>query len=225
MFQAVLFDFDGVIADTEWLHSETFRKVLAEEGIHINDEDHDARFLGINDRTAFVKAFAEVNRTITPGDVESLAARKSAHYTRKLGEVRPFAGVVELVGTLAARAPLAIASGGRGTEIDAILRAHGLRQHFLAVYSADEIPRSKPAPDLFLAAFEAIRVARPRHHGVLRASDCVVIEDSIHGIHAAKAAGMHCVAVAHTYPRERLGAADRIVEKIADLSADDLISL
>lgn len=223
MFQAVLFDFDGVIADTEWLHSETFRQVLAEAGVFITDEDHDERFLGINDRSAFVKAFAEVGRELTPAEVESLAARKSAYYSRKLDEIRPYAGVPELVRALADRVPLAIASGGRVAEINAILEAQGLRKCFVAVYSADEVPRSKPAPDLFLAAFEAIREVRRRTGASLRANQCVAIEDSIHGVRAARAAGLHCIAVAHTYPRDRLGEANRIVQHISELTVDDLV--
>jgi len=220
LFQAVIFDFDGVIADTEWLHSDTFRQVLAEEEIFITDEDHDARFLGINDRAAFAKAFAEVSRSITPGAVELLVARKSIYYAEKIDAIPPYPGVKSLVEALSAHGlPLAIASGGRRSEIDAILKLHGLGGHFRAVCSSDEVPRSKPAPDLFLAALEALS----KTHGSLDAGRCVAIEDSVNGVRAAKAAGLYCVAVEHSFPREKLFEADRVVERIADLELADFL--
>lgn len=219
---AVIFDFDGVIADTEWLHSETFRRVLAEEGIFLTDEDHDERFLGVNDRAAFAKAFAEAGRAPSNDEVLALVARKSAFFTQRLGEIRPFPGVANLLAGLAGRCPLAIGSGGRGAEIDAVLRAHKVREHFLAVLSSDEVPRSKPAPDLFLTALDVLRKAAPAQARILEPADCLVIEDSLQGIRAAKAAGMQCIAVAHTYAAEKLYEADRVVENIAELSAEEL---
>ena len=155
--RAVIFDFDGVIADTEWLHCETFCGVLAEEGIHLSISDHEERFLGINDWAGFAKAFAEAGRTLSGDTLSSLVERKSASYSKRLGEVFPFTGVRDLVRGLARRCLLAIASGGRGVEIEAILQNHDLRHHFLALVSADEggtlqalpgnLPRSARAPE------------------------------------------------------------------------------
>lgn len=222
VFEAVIFDFDGVIADTEWLHSETFRRVLAEEKIFITDDDHGARFLGINDRAALAKAFGEVNRVVSPNEVEALVARKSAYFTDRLAEVPAFPGVKALVEGLHEHGvPLAIASGGRGAEIGTILKLQGLRERFQAVYSADEVPRSKPAPDLFLAAFNGLKKA----HGGLSPEKCLAIEDSVHGVRAAKAAGLYCIAVEHSFPRERLAEADRIVERIVQIRWQDIVQL
>ncbi len=223
MLRAIIFDFDGVIADTEWLHSETFRRVLAEEGIYLSGADQYERFLGINDRAGFAMAFAEVGREVSPAAIAALVERKSAYYTSRLDEVKPFPGIVELVAALSNRCPLAIASGGHAAEIDAVLRAHGLRERFLAVVSADEVKRSKPAPDPFLEALRALRRATLARATNLAPAECLVIEDSIHGIRGAKAAGMQCLAVAHTYAAERLAEADRVVESIAEVKADDLI--
>lgn len=220
---AVIFDFDGVIADTEWLHFETFAGVLEEAGIRIDASDHGERFLGINDRAGFRKAFVEAGREISAAEVEALVERKSVHYRRRLGEVRPFPGVKELLASLAARAPLAIASGGRSAEIEVVLGAHGLRGFFRALLSADEVARSKPAPDVYLETLAALRRAAPDRAAALTPGECLVIEDSLPGIRAAKAAGMRCIAVAHTYPRAMLAEADGVVEKVADLDPRQLL--
>src|SRR6185503_19866504 len=95
--RAVIFDFDGVIADTEGLHVLTFARVLEAEGIVISDADHDERFLGVNDREGFRRAFAEKGREISAPEVELLVARKSAYYRGRLPEVRLFPGASELV--------------------------------------------------------------------------------------------------------------------------------
>jgi beta-phosphoglucomutase-like phosphatase (HAD superfamily) len=219
MPRAVIFDFDGVIADTERLHSETFRRVLSEEKIFLTDRDHDERFLGINDRDGFTKAFAEVGRPVSAGEVKALIERKSVYYSAGIARVEIFPGVKDLVSLLAPKCLLAIASGGRRAEIEEVLRAHELREDFLAILSADEVKRSKPAPDPFLEALLALRRAAPARSRALRPADCLVIEDSIPGIRAARAAGMRCIAVAHTFPKERLVEADQVVERLSDLRA------
>ena len=219
-FRAVIFDFDGIIANTEPLHSEIFRRVLAEEGIAISDQDHDDRFLGINDWEGFLKAFEEVGRTLDDAGRRKLVERKSAYYRERVGGILPFSGVPELLADLAKRCPLAIASGGRRLEIEAVLENHGLRGHFSALVSADDVSRSKPAPDIFLRALAELPDATPP----LTPRSCLVVEDSLQGIRAARSAEMGCLAVAHSLPAARLSEADRIVEGLAGLMADDLLS-
>jgi beta-phosphoglucomutase-like phosphatase (HAD superfamily) len=124
------------------------------------------------------------------------------------------------VGELAERVPLAIASGGRGVEIAAVLRAHGILHRFAAVVSADDVGPSKPAPDGFLRAMEALRAGAPSLGGALDPIDCLAIEDTPPGIAAAKAAGMPCLAVAHTFPEAALSGADAIAARLGDLEAD-----
>jgi beta-phosphoglucomutase len=223
MPRAIIFDFDGVIADTEWLHFETFREVLAEEGIPIDERDHMERFLGINDRAGFEKALREAGRAAPPLRVAELVERKSARYSRRLEEVRPYPGVPEILEGLAPRVALAIASGGRAVEIEQVLARHRLRGCFRALATADHVQSSKPAPDVFLAALAALRGSSP-DLAALDPAGCLAIEDSLPGIQAARAAGMPCLAVAHTYPVERLGEADRVVARIGDLTASELLA-
>jgi HAD superfamily hydrolase (TIGR01509 family) len=215
--RAIIFDFDGVIADTEPFHFLTFQQTLAEEGIHVEESRDLERFLGLNDRAAFQKAFREAGRKLGPAACRDLVERKSVYYCRRLPEVRLFPGVKRLLSALDARLPLAIASGGRTGEIELILANHGIRRHFAAVVSADEVPRSKPFPDSYLRALEALEVRG------LRPADCLAIEDSLPGIRAARAAGMSCLAVAHTWPLASLAEADRVVEKLAHVTVRDLL--
>jgi beta-phosphoglucomutase len=220
--RAVIFDFDGVIADTEGLHFECFARVLAEEGIVITREENDRRFLGINDRAGFTKAFEEVGRVLSPASAEALKERKSTYYRERLPEARLFPGVATLLAGLAARAPLAVASGGRGTEIDAVLRGNGVRRFFSCIVSADEVLRSKPVPESFLRAHEHLR-SPPAMEGRLAPGECLVIEDAPPGVQAARAAGMPCLAVAHSFPAEALAGADRVVARIGDLTPEEVL--
>ncbi|MBI4603602.1 MAG: HAD family phosphatase [Planctomycetes bacterium] len=221
--RAIIFDFDGVLADTEPLHSETFRRVLAEEGIHLTDREHTERFIGINDRAGFEKAFAEAGRELLPDALEGLLARKSAYYSARVAEVPLFPGVLELVQELSSSCLLAIASGGREVEIDAVLARHRIGPRFQAIVSADRVARSKPAPDVFLEAVARLRACVPGAAPELVPAACVAVEDSATGIEAALAAGLRCVAVAHSFPAERLRRAHRVVERIGLLTADALL--
>ena len=203
-----------MIADTEALHFETFRDVLREEGIALDRGAYDARYLGLNDRLGFEMALRESGHGPDERRVLSLVGRKSRVQTSRIGEVALFAGVADLVRELAGALPLGIGSGGRRDEIQTILRAHGIAECFRVLKSADDVERSKPAPDTFLAVHEALREQTPD----LDAQHCLVIEDSRQGIDAAIAAGMPCVAVAHTYEAARLDRATRVVGNIAELS-------
>jgi HAD superfamily hydrolase (TIGR01509 family) len=217
--RAVIFDFDGVLVNSEPLQCELFRSVLAEEDVHISSADHEERFLGTNDWEGFPKAFAEVGRDLTRAAVSLLIERKSARYLARLPEVRPFPGVPELIEALASHCPLAIASGSRRAEIVAILQAHGLTRQFQAIVSADEVKRSKPAPDPYLEALAQLQ----RGCAGLQASACLVVEDSLQGVRSAKAAGMPCLAVAQSLPKAQLHEADWVITDLAQLSAVELL--
>ncbi len=222
--RAIIFDFDGVIADNEWLHFECFRRVLGEEGIQLECNYRDPRFLGVNDREGVARAFADSGRKISETTARNLVERKTSYYRERLADVRLFPGIPELLFTLYGRCLLAIGSGGRADDIDTVLRIHGLRHYFQCIQSADDVPHSKPSPDCFLQVLESLRSGQPAMAGDLTPGDCLVVEDSLHGIRAARAAGMRCLAVAHTYPPEKLLGAERVVLRIGELKAEDLLA-
>ena len=128
-----------------------------------------------------------------------------------LEKVRLFPGIPELLSEASARFPCGIASGTLRDEILAVLRRHGLEACFAGLVTADEQLPSKPAPDSYTRALHVLR-----EHGAtrLQAPQCLVVEDSVPGILAAKAAGMHCVAVAHSHAATLLRDADLVLDSV-----------
>jgi beta-phosphoglucomutase len=219
--RAVVFDFDGVIVDSEPLHFRSLREALLTEGIEITEEEYFGLFLAFDDRGAIRRALEHHDEPADPDRVERVAAKKVARFGELLPEVPVFDGAAELVRELAAEVPLAIASGARGEEVDAILRGVGLRDAFVAIVGAGDAPRTKPDPAPYL---EAARRLAAGSNG-LPPADCLALEDSVPGIASAIAAGMKVVGVAHSYPAEKLQAAHRVVASLVGLHVDDLRGL
>ena len=147
--------------------------------------------------------------------------RKAQAYLSAVKEhLAIFPGVRELVRDAAARYPLAIASGALRNEIELILEEAGLRKAFLHITSAEDVTRGKPAPDPFLHAMAELN--RQSAQPALTPNDCLVIEYSLPGIRAARAAGMKVLAVANTHTVQDLGEADAITHSLADTRLSDL---
>src|SRR5688572_20384208 len=194
---AILFDFDGVIADTEPLHFACLRQTLAETGISMTESDYYANYLGYDDRGCFTAALTAHQRPTDPAALGRLMQRKTHAYLELLKDhLVIFPGVREFVRE-AAVYPLAIASGALRHEIEVILEQAGLRKEFLHITSADDVTRGKPDPQPFLHALGALN--RQCREQAITAESCLVIEDSIPGVKAAKAAGMKVLAVANTH--------------------------
>jgi beta-phosphoglucomutase len=227
MLQAIVFDFDGVLADSEPLHFEVFRQVLAEIGITLTPETYLDKYLGYDDVGAFHAVLRDEGR---PHDHEAIAGLVAAKADRfpKLVEGRDvlFPGAAEAVRRFAAELPLAIASGALPQEIELILVGAGLRDAFQIVVGAGETPRSKPAPDPYARAVELLQQRGLIAAGPNPAAHCVAIEDSHWGIESAKAAGLKCIAVTTSYKAEELSdVADLIVPNVAALSLPQIAAL
>ncbi|HKP85075.1 MAG TPA: HAD family phosphatase [Blastocatellia bacterium] len=219
MLKAIIFDCDGVIADTEPLHLRAFQQVLAEEGITLTKEDYYRYYLAFDDRGCFDRAFSGRARPSTEKLAE-LTGRKAAYIEPMMrAELRLFPGAVDLIRRAARRYPLAVASGALRREIMLILECGGVKDCFLEIVSAEDVTRGKPDPESFLKAHSALsaRLERPIAH-----RECLVIEDSLHGIEAARLAGMPVLAVATSYPAEELSKADLVVESLDGLSFEAL---
>ena len=219
--RAVIFDFDGVIADTEPLHFAALQQVLADIGITLTEAAYYADYLGFDDRGCFTAALQANQRPITPPLLKDLMARKATAY---LAAVRQrlviFPGVRELVQEASDRYHLAIASGALRPEIELILEEAGIRKQFRHITSAEDVTRGKPAPDPFLHALEGLN--RVDGRAALHARDCLVIEDSLPGIRAAKSAGMRVLAVANTHTVQDLAEADAITHSLTETSLAEL---
>lgn len=223
MLKAIIFDCDGVIADTEPIHMAAFGRVLEEQGITLVEEDYFNHYLALDDRGCFIKAFAAQEPAVAPGLITEMIGRKAGYVERAMkANLRLMPGALELIRRAAECYPLAIASGALRAEIELILSFGGLSDCFHVVVSAEDVARSKPDPDPFMKALELLNLSNIDR---IEPGECLVIEDSIHGIRAAHQAAMPCLAVTNSYPGEKLSAAERVVDSLEGLSLQDLESL
>jgi len=214
--RAVVFDFDGVIANSEPLHFRAFREVLASRGMTLTERDYYDRYLGYDDVGAFRAVAEDQQVAMTSADVEALVARKGAKMSdlMQAGAVL-FPGAREFIVQAAASVPVAIASGALRHEIDEILHAAGLAAYFPVIVAAGDTPESKPSPAPYRMAFERLQ----GHTGTaLDPRRVVAIEDSRWGLESAAGAGLRCVGVTNSYPAHELPGAELVVDGLQGLS-------
>jgi beta-phosphoglucomutase len=214
---ALVFDFDGVLADSEPLHLRAYQEALEPLGLSLPREEYYSKYLGYNDYDMF-KALAEERRwTVSDDEVDALIAAKGRIYDSLLaGTDHLYPGAAAAIARLAATYPLGIASGALRHEIEAILRARNLDRHFRFIVASGDTPASKPAPDPYAKAATL--------HG-LPPSQCLAIEDSRWGIESAKAAGLWCLGITNTYPVAELLDADAIITSLDELTPELVRSL
>ncbi|MBM3240757.1 HAD family phosphatase [Candidatus Poribacteria bacterium] len=216
MLKAIIFDFDGVIADTEPIHLKMFQKVLAEEGIILTEEEYHQKYLALDDKGCFSAVLSDNGRQVDKKLVEDMIRRKSIYFDEHVkNNLIIFPGVVDFVRKATPEHLLAIASGALRHEIEFGLEAAGIRQEFQAIVSAEEVEKGKPDPEPFLKALQElnnIHSSSPQ----IQPSECLVIEDSLHGIAAAHEAGMKCLAVTNSYSADELSEADWVTDSLED---------
>lgn len=215
MIRALIFDFNGIIADDDPIHMRAFRQAAEEEGMTFTDEEYLDVYLPLNDRDCFRKLFAKNARALSAEKLDDLIRRKSVYYYRSIEEKSVlFEGAAAAVRAGAERYLLAIASGARIDEIRHILHQANLESCFAAIIAAEDVQHGKPDPEPFLRAHQRLNES----HGPLAASECVAVEDSIGGIESAHRAGMRCLAIAHSYNAERLrkAGAEWVIDSISD---------
>jgi HAD superfamily hydrolase (TIGR01509 family) len=214
--QAIVFDFDGVIANSEPLHLQAFQQTLDEVGVTLTPADYYAQYLGFDDQGVFVAIGHDRRLGWHAADIDRLVARKADRLSRILqsGDVL-FAGAADFIRTAAAEVPLAIASGALRHEIDEIVEAAGVAPLFQTIVASGDTPESKPSPAPYRLAFERLRAATG---GSLEPRRCVAIEDSRWGLESARGAGLRCVGVTNSYPAEALEGAELVVAGLHELS-------
>ncbi|MBN8249068.1 MAG: HAD family phosphatase [Verrucomicrobia bacterium] len=199
-YTAVIFDMDGVIVDSEPLHERAFLDTFTQLGLADRHGIHFPEYYGRSDQTVW-RDFIARHQPSQP--LAELTRLKQTRFLELLRTEQPlFPAIPALVTSLAARGPIALASGSDHTVISAVLDLSGLRRHFGAVVSADDVPRGKPAPDIFLHAADRL--------GVPPAA-CVVIEDSVAGVAAGRAAGMQVIGITNSVSGDQLGEAHAVV--------------
>ena len=207
--KAVIFDMDGVIIDSEPIHSRVKMDTFA----HFNlpfDEAELVHYMGRTSRVIFGETLAKHGRTdITATD---MAAYKHEHYLEVLesGAIEPVAGSVELIKALhGAGIPIALATSSNVRAMNAVLDNFGIREYFTSILSGGELPESKPHPAIYLISAQRLG---------MKPEDCMVIEDTTNGIRAAKAAGMYCVAYRNPNSGEQdLSLADVVVDSFSEI--------
>nr|WP_296068558.1 HAD family phosphatase [uncultured Actinoplanes sp.] len=214
--EAVVFDLDGVIIDSEEVWEEVRRGYVAEYGREFLPDTQD-RMMGMSTGEWSRHLAEEVGVPRTPSQVaDDVLARMAGRYRADLPLIP---GSVDAVRRLGARFTLGLASSSARILIDQVLRTAGLTDAFAVTLSTEEVPRGKPAPDVYLAAAEKLGLS-PR--------SCAAVEDSSNGLRSAAAAGMAVVAVPHgVYPpaADALAKASLVITSLAELSVEAVAGL
>ncbi len=213
--RAILFDCNGIIADDEPIHLELFQKVLKEEGIKLTKEMYFKKYLAMDDRSCFKDALKSNGKPYDPEIVQNLILRKAKYYKKRIEKgLKIFSGVRSFVKAHQKKYSMAIVSGALRHEIELILKRAGIRKAFSVIISAEDVQNGKPDPECYLLALKKLNDINPE--------ECIAIEDSIHGVHAAHKAGVACIAVTNSYSREKLSHADWVVPSLVGIKVSEL---
>ncbi|MBN2019623.1 MAG: HAD family phosphatase [Sedimentisphaerales bacterium] len=224
MLKAIIFDFDGVLVDSEQFHLQAFNSVFAKFNFQLSTQEYYERFLGLSDKELLLVVAKERKLSLSTQQFEQLLQEKAIAF-KKLASTQAtvYPGVPQFLKMLADnKIPLAICSGALLPEIELILKGAGLRNFFDIIVSAEQVKYGKPDPEGFLLA---LKLLNKKTNQKIEPQDCIVIEDSHWGLEAAKTAGMHPVAVTNTYSADQLKPADKIVANLGELTFADLQTL
>jgi beta-phosphoglucomutase len=209
---AIVFDFDGVLADTEHLHLRAFQDVFAGRGWTLDEKAYFENFLGFDDYSAIAEFARARGMELDRSAIDHLVSVKGRRYRDHLGSAGiVFPQATPCVRRLARRFPLAIASGSLHEEIDAILESAGLADAFPVIVGADDVKACKPDPEPYATAVRRLGV---------RPEAAVAIEDSRWGLESARAAGLRTIGLTTSYPAAALEPADRIIGSLDELTVE-----
>jgi beta-phosphoglucomutase family hydrolase len=212
--RAVIWDMDGVLVDTAEHHYQSWKFAFAKQGIEFSQEDFKKIFGMRND--------AIIRKTMGGGagrdKIEEVAKDKEEFFrTTVKRDLRPFPGVIDLLKTLKGNGiRSAIASSAPMENIRVILEGLGIKEYFQALVYGQEVTEGKPSPLIFQLAARKLGV---------ETRCCIVIEDAVAGVKAAKAAGMRCIAVTNSHPAESLAGADLVVDSLQKVGLNELNKL
>jgi HAD superfamily hydrolase (TIGR01509 family) len=221
VIRAIIFDFNGVIADDETPHVCCFQQALAEAGLALTKEDYYGAYLGMDERTCTRMLLARRDGTCDEAEVFRIGERKAELFRAHAALHKPelFPGVVGFVKAAKGRYRLAIASGGRRAQIDEALSGTKIQCDFDVIVAAEDCPIGKPDPAIYLLARERLNAGHRSEHDIVPC-ECLVLEDSLAGIRSARAAGMRVLGLATTYPLDKLHEADCIIPSLEHLTPE-----
>ena len=212
--EAVLFDFDGILVDSEPMHHRAFTEILDPLGMGFPWKEYVETYMGFDDRDAFREAFRAKGIVLDDANLAKLVAAKSEAFLRGLRDgVTAYPGAVSLIESLqAAGRPLALCSGALRSDIDPILARLGVARCFDVIVSADDVRRSKPDPESYALAFARLS---ERYATLLSVpGKSVAVEDTPAGIRSAKGAGLRVLAVTNSFGPGELAEADWITDSL-----------
>ena len=212
--KAAIWDMDGVIADTAPYHLKAWQEVFQKRGVNFTEEDFRRSFGQRNDTI--------INNTLgrdaSPAEIEAISVAKEKNFRQRIRHnIKPLPGVIKLIDSLKEHGfRMALASSAPVENIQLLTIGLGINNYFQSVISDDDVTEGKPDPQVFLLAAQELGVDP---------ENCIVIEDAVAGVIAAKRAGMCCLAITNTHPRDSLTEADLVVDTLEAVSANDLEGL
>ncbi len=214
--RAVVFDFDGVLADTEQLHLVALRDTLATRGWTLTDEDYFTHYLGYDDRGCLSEFARRQGVSLNGDSLQTLLNDKEERYARRVarGDVM-YPTARACIERLSDVFPLAIASGSLRGEIETILDANDLLSFFVVIVGADDVKEGKPAPDSYVRAVDLLGVS---------GAEAVAIEDSPWGLQSARGAGLRTIGITNSYPAAALTDAMHVVSSLDEITSALLLS-
>ena len=217
MLEAVVFDFDGVIVDSEEYHYRSIVQALSVHELALTFEKYRADFTGGGDRDTVSRICSSYGISFDDAQLQSWLVTKADLYRTLVSDgIRPLPGAVNLVHSVADKLPLGLATGSRRSDVEAVL-AHieggRLIGRFSTIVTSDDVVNPKPYPDTYATAVEKLG---------FEADHCLAIEDTPGGIASAKGAGLRVLAVSGTHGQEKLSQADRIIPTLAGVSLGEL---
>ncbi len=221
---ALIFDFDGVIVDSEPIHMMGFQKILETVGITLTQEGYYQKYLGFDDHDCFETILQEHGQAADEKQIAELAAQKTIIVKKALREsISALPGSVELINSLAkTQIPLAICSGALREEIKIAAEAVGVLDRFKTIVSAEDVARGKPDPQGYVLAMDQLSQICEID---IYPAKCIAIEDSPMGIKSAKGARMKVLSVTNSYSAAELSQADRVVDSLASITPEQLDEL
>lgn len=224
MLKAVIFDFDGVISDSEPCHFAAYNRILADFGIKITKQQYYAEYLGFTDYELFETVKKQYKTDFKGASLEQLVERKAQVFQELIRQTNHLIdGIAELIGQLKENnIKVAINSGAIAADIKIMLAGSDIEDSFDVIVSADDVAKGKPDPQGYLLTLEKLNAVSD---SPIPAEQCVVIEDSQWGIISAKKAGMHVVAVTSSYSAGQLKDAEMIIGSAKQLKISALRKL
>ncbi len=211
-WDAIVFDFDGVITDTEPLHWDTFRRVLRTRGADCTWEQYCSEYMGFDDREAFETAFVRHGLSLDAETLKQCIAEKARLFSvaAENSDIQPYPGVVRFLQELKSRGiPLALCSGALRCDIDPILEKFGIAEVFSVMSTAECVQRSKPSPEPYQWTIRRLCEVTGRS---IRPDHCVAFEDTREGMQSAHDAGLKVIAVLHHGRPVEFPAALRVIQ-------------